>query len=365
MTEVSICAFQIESGELAAVVKGAKTREFPLSSEPITWRPFVLLDLPDKYDRLFARYFQRPCRNCNKPPPNPMVCLLCGELCCLDDCCRVHASPPSNEEAQEQTPPIVEVERHASECGNGACVFISLNSSLIAIVRYKLAAIWGSVYLDAHGEEDRNLRRGKPLFLSERRMKCLYSDWAEQEWIRAGNWLPLITLVNALKESHFAYRLKTPDISYDKTEMSELLAGIELEKYDKSKHNASEVLKDKVVALYFSAHWCPPCRNFTPMLKTFYDELKSSGEFEVVFISYDRNEQDLKSYMKEAHGDWYHISFKHPKIQELASKYGVNGIPALIIIKPDGEIITKEGRTNVQAKTSPKVTISEWKSQMN
>ncbi|PAV85099.1 hypothetical protein WR25_04517 [Diploscapter pachys] len=147
--------------------------------------------------------------------------------------------------------------------------------------------------------------------------------------------------------------------------MSELLAGIELEKYDKSKHNASEVLKDKVVALYFSAHWCPPCRNFTPMLKTFYDELKSSGEFEVVFISYDRNEQDLKNYMKEAHGDWYHISFKHPKIQELASKYSVNGIPALIIIKPDGEIITKEGRTNVQAKTSPKVTISEWKSQMN
>ncbi|PAV85098.1 hypothetical protein WR25_04516 isoform B [Diploscapter pachys] len=178
----------------------------PLSSEPITWRPFVLLDLPDKYDRLFARYFQRPCKNCNKPPPNPMVCLLCGELCCLDDCCRVHASPQRNEEAQEQTPPIVEVERHASECGNGACVFISLNSSLIVIVRYKLAAIWGSVYLDAHGEEDRNLRRGKPLFLSERRMKCLYSDWAEQEWIRAGNWLPLITLVNALKESHFAYR---------------------------------------------------------------------------------------------------------------------------------------------------------------
>ena len=35
---------------------------------------------------------------------------------------------------------------------------------------------------------------------------------------------------------------------------------------------ADEVLKDKkIIGYYFSAHWCPPCRNFTPILSDFYN----------------------------------------------------------------------------------------------
>jgi len=37
-------------------------------------------------------------------------------------------------------------------------VFLLVNSSVIIIVRGPRAVVWGSVYLDAHSEEDRELK---------------------------------------------------------------------------------------------------------------------------------------------------------------------------------------------------------------
>ncbi|CAJ0931986.1 unnamed protein product, partial [Mesorhabditis belari] len=141
--------------------------------------------------------------------------------------------------------------------------------------------------------------------------------------------------------------------------MAQLLADVELVKNDGSKHNASE-LEGKVVGLYFSAHWCPPCRQFTPVLKDFYNDLAEEGDFEIVFVSFDRSAEDLKKYLDEAHGDWFHIAYGNPKIQELATKLQVSGIPAFIIVKPNGDVITKEGRSEVSSK-APKQALSGWK----
>ncbi len=52
--------------------------------------------------------------------------------------------------------------------------------------------------------------------------------------------------------------------------MSELLAGVKLVLNDDTQVLAEEHLKGKIVALYFSAGWCPPCRAFTPKLKVGY-----------------------------------------------------------------------------------------------
>jgi thiol-disulfide isomerase/thioredoxin len=37
--------------------------------------------------------------------------------------------------------------------------------------------------------------------------------------------------------------------------------------------NSADALAGKVVGIYFSAHWCQPCRDFTPRLAAFYQVL--------------------------------------------------------------------------------------------
>eukprot|EP00592_Proboscia_alata_P024137 CAMPEP_0194450090 /NCGR_PEP_ID=MMETSP0176-20130528/130511_1 /TAXON_ID=216777 /ORGANISM="Proboscia alata, Strain PI-D3" /LENGTH=193 /DNA_ID=CAMNT_0039277307 /DNA_START=21 /DNA_END=602 /DNA_ORIENTATION=+ len=59
-------------------------------------------------------------------------------------------------------------------------------------------------------------------------------------------------------------------------------------------------LKDKYLMLYFSAHWCPPCQEFTPILSEAYTKLKSErDDFELVFVSSDRDKSAFNDYFKE------------------------------------------------------------------
>uniref|UniRef100_A0AC34GE46 Thioredoxin domain-containing protein n=1 Tax=Panagrolaimus sp. ES5 TaxID=591445 RepID=A0AC34GE46_9BILA len=118
--------------------------------------------------------------------------------------------------------------------------------------------------------------------------------------------------------------------------------GVEIYDSDHQKHKASEVLKDKVVALYFSAGWCPPCRQFTRKLKRFYEALKKSGKsFEVVFVSKDKESEDLKEYFNDHQGKWYYLAFGNPLIKEWCKKFEVKTIPALKIVKDDGTVVVQ------------------------
>jgi thiol-disulfide isomerase/thioredoxin len=50
---------------------------------------------------------------------------------------------------------------------------------------------------------------------------------------------------------------------------------------------------------YFSAHWCPPCKGFTPQLAKFYASHADTKAFEIVFVSSDNDETEFKKYFAE------------------------------------------------------------------
>lgn len=80
---------------------------------------------------------------------------------------------------------------------------------------------------------------------------------------------------------------------------------------------ADEALKDKeIIAFYFSAHWCPPCQRFTPLLVDLYASIKDQHlPVEIVFVSHDKTEDAMFNYMNEAHGDWLAVPFGSPAVE--------------------------------------------------
>ena len=104
-----------------------------------------------------------------------------------------------------------------------------------------------------------------------------------------------------------------------------------------------------VIGLYFSAHWCPPCREFTPKLATVYEDIKKAHQdFEVVFISNDNSEDDFKSYLNEM--PWLAIPFDNEEDKNNCSiKFEVEGLPTLVLLDAEnGNVISTDGRKIIE-----------------
>jgi len=102
----------------------------------------------------------------------------------------------------------------------------------------------------------------------------------------------------------------------------------------------------KLIMIYFSAHWCPPCRGFTPNLTAKYNASAVSNQVEVVFVSSDRDEEAFAGYFSEM--PWLAVPFAdRNRKTSLSEKYGVRGIPSLIVLNSDGELVTTQGRAEL------------------
>ena len=111
-----------------------------------------------------------------------------------------------------------------------------------------------------------------------------------------------------------------------------------------------------IVAYYFSASWCGPCRQFTPLLKKMYAALRNAGidtrAFEVCFVSSDRNEQQFDEYFETM--PWQAIDYRKEEVRrKLGLEYNIRSIPTLVVVREhDGGkdvVVSRDARSEVIA----------------
>jgi nucleoredoxin len=112
------------------------------------------------------------------------------------------------------------------------------------------------------------------------------------------------------------------------------------------------VLNTPVVGLYFSAHWCPPCRHFTPILAEFYKAVNAEEKkLEIIFVSSDKEEGTFQQYVDTM--PWLTIPYGDSRIGNVKQHFKVSGIPLFILINKDASLahgtargdVTNEGPT--------------------
>ena len=101
----------------------------------------------------------------------------------------------------------------------------------------------------------------------------------------------------------------------------------------------------KYFLLYFSAHWCGPCRKFTPGLVNYYnDTITKHPDVELIFVSLDKSPFGMETYMKEMNMPWPAIDFQKRPQKSGIQKYAGRGIPDLVLVDSGGNVLADSYR---------------------
>lgn len=109
---------------------------------------------------------------------------------------------------------------------------------------------------------------------------------------------------------------------------------------DGKKADPARLTGRKHVLVYFSAHWCPPCRKFTPELVAYYQKNGGGNAFEIVFVSSDEDGPSMLKYMQEAAMPWVALRWGASTRPAIAKAYAGNGIPCLVLLDEQDQVVS-------------------------
>ncbi|KAJ1979713.1 E3 ubiquitin-protein ligase ubr1 [Dimargaris verticillata] len=132
---------------------------------PMVWPAVMeLTTLPTRFDFLFEKSNQVVCTNCNKVPSDPALCMFCGKFMCVQSFCCSHGY-------------YGECNLHTMECGGPIGIFLLVKKNTALLLWNDNGTFIVTPYRDYHGEMDLGLKRGRPLFLDQKRFDELRRTW--------------------------------------------------------------------------------------------------------------------------------------------------------------------------------------------
>jgi nucleoredoxin len=121
----------------------------------------------------------------------------------------------------------------------------------------------------------------------------------------------------------------------------------------------------KVLALFYGASWSKASMKFLPKLISFYNDVnKKEKNLEIIYINNDNKEITFKEHM--ANLPWLAYPFKEQnRIKAyLEYKEDIEGLPCILILRPDFSVACKSGRADVE-KLQPLEAIEKWVTDIN